>query len=383
MSSALLDKTLGIIGGGQLGKMLLSECNKMNIKTHILDLNEDSPCKKMTNKFYCGDFKDFDTVLSFGKECDLITFEIEHINVDALEKLENLGKEVYPSSKTLRIIQDKNRQKSFFRDYDIPTANFKYFSNIEDLSKSINNNEIKFPCVWKKTKFGYDGFGVKILKSAEDTINLPDTEMIIEDLIPFEKELSVIVARNPDGEIKCFKTVEMEFNVDSNQVEFVISPAKISEKVDKMAQELAIKLSKSLKCVGLLAVEMFLHNETILINEVAPRPHNSGHLSIETCKTSQFQQHIRSVFNLKLGNTEHDGHAIMLNLVGDENYSGKVLYENLDTVFKIQNANLHIYGKNETRPNRKMGHITIICNNFEEGYKSAKLLKSKIKIKST
>ena len=382
MSSALLDKTLGIIGGGQLGKMLLSECNKMNIKTHILDPNEDSPCKKMTNKFYCGDFKDFDTVLSFGKECDLITFEIEHINVDALEKLENLGKEVYPSSKTLRIIQDKNRQKSFFRDFDIPTANFKYFRNIEDLSKSIDNNKIKFPCVWKKTKFGYDGFGVKILKSAEDTISLPDTEMIIEDLIPFEKELSVIVARNPDGEIKCFKTVEMEFNVDSNQVEFVISPAKISEKVDKMAQELAIKLSKALECVGLLAVEMFLHNERILINEVAPRPHNSGHLSIETCKTSQFQQHIRCVFNLKLGNTEHDGHAIMLNLVGDENYSGKVLYENLDTVFQIQNANLHIYGKNETRPNRKMGHITIICNNFEEGYQSAKLLKSKIKIKS-
>tara|TARA_B100000989_G_scaffold61247_1_gene42124 strand:+ start:282 stop:1433 length:1152 start_codon:yes stop_codon:yes gene_type:complete len=383
MSSTLLDKTLGIIGGGQLGKMLLSECNKMNIKTHILDPNKDSPCKKMTNKFYCGDFKDFDTVLSFGKECDLITFEIEHINVDALEKLENLGKEVYPSSETLRIIQDKNKQKTFFRDCDIPTANFKYFRNIEDLNKSIDNNKIKFPCVWKKTKFGYDGFGVKILKSAEDTISLPDTEMIIEDLIPFDKELSVIVARNPDGEIKCFKTVEMEFNGDSNQVEFVISPAKISEKVDKMAQELAIKLSKSLKCVGLLAVEMFLHNEIILINEVAPRPHNSGHLSIETCKTSQFQQHIRSVFNLKLGNTKHDGHAIMLNLVGDENYSGKVFYENLDAVFQIQNANLHIYGKNETRPNRKMGHITIICNNFEEGYESAKLLKSKIKIKST
>ena len=383
MSLTLLDKTLGIIGGGQLGKMLISECNKMNIKTHILDPNEDSPCKKITNRFYCGDFKDFDTVLSFGKECDLITFEIEHINVDALEQLEKLGKEVFPSSETLRIIQDKNKQKSFFKDYDIPTASFKYFKNIEDLNKSIDNNKIKFPCVWKSTKFGYDGFGVKILKSAEDTINLPETEMIIEDLIPFEKELSVIVARNPDGEIKCFKTVEMEFNNDSNQVELVISPAKISEKVDKIAQELAIKLSKSLQCVGLLAVEMFLHNDTILINEVAPRPHNSGHLSIEACKTSQFQQHIRSIFNLKLGDTTHYGHAIMLNLVGDNNYSGNVLYENLDAVFEIQNANLHIYGKHETRPNRKMGHITIICNNFEEGYDNAKLLKSKIKIKST
>ena len=383
MSSALLDKTLGIIGGGQLGKMLLSECNKMNIKTHVLDPNENSPCKKITNKFYCGDFKDFDTVLNFGNECDLITFEIEHINVDALEKLENLGKKVYPSSETLKIIQDKNKQKCFFKEHDIPSANFKYFNNLDDLQESINNNKINFPCVWKKTKFGYDGFGVKILRSVDDIIDLPKTEMIIEDLVPFEKELSVIVSRNLSGEIKCYETVEMEFNSDSNQVEFVISPAKISGKLNDMAKKLAIKLSKSLKCVGLLAVEMFQCGDKILINEVAPRPHNSGHLTIEACKTSQFQQHIRSIFDLKLGNTEHNGHAIMLNLVGDNNYSGKVFYENLDAVFEIKNANLHIYGKQETRPNRKMGHITIICDNFEEGYNNAKLLKSKIKVKST
>ena len=383
MNSNLLQKTLGIIGGGQLGKMLLSECNKMNIKTHILDTNENSPCKKITNKFFCGDFKDFDTVLNFGNECDLITFEIEHINVDALEKLENLGKKVYPSSETLKIIQDKNKQKCFFKEHDIPSANFKYFNNLDDLQESINNNKINFPCVWKKTKFGYDGFGVKILRSVDDTIDLPKTEMIIEDLVPFEKELSVIVSRNLSGEIKCYETVEMEFNSDSNQVEFVISPAKISGKLNDMAKKLAIKLSKSLKCVGLLAVEMFQCGDKILINEVAPRPHNSGHLTIEACKTSQFQQHIRSIFDLKLGNTKHNGHAIMLNLVGDNNYSGKVLYENLDAVFEIKNANLHIYGKQETRPNRKMGHITIICDNFEEGYNNAKLLKSKIKVKST
>ena len=383
MSSALLDKTLGIIGGGQLGKMLLSECNKMNVKTHVLDPNEDSPCKKITNKFYCGDFKDFDTVLNFGNECDLITFEIEHINVDALEKLEKLGKKVYPSSETLKIIQDKNKQKCFFKEHNIPSADFKYFNNLDDLHESIKNDDINFPCVWKKTKFGYDGFGVKILRSVDDIIDLPKTEMIIEDLVPFEKELSVIVSRNQSGEIKCYETVEMEFNSDSNQVEFVISPAKISGKLNDMAKKLAIKLSKSLKCVGLLAVEMFQCGDKILINEVAPRPHNSGHLTIEACKTSQFQQHIRSIFDLKLGNTVHDGHAIMLNLVGDNNYSGKVLYENLDAVFEIKNANLHIYGKKETRPNRKMGHITIICDNFEEGYNNAKLLKSKIKVKST
>jgi 5-(carboxyamino)imidazole ribonucleotide synthase len=383
MNSNLIQKTLGIIGGGQLGKMLLSECNKMNIKTHVLDPNEDSPCKKITNKFYCGDFKDFDTVLNFGNECDLITFEIEHINVDALEKLEKLGKKVYPSSETLKIIQDKNKQKCFFKEHDIPSADFKYFNNLDDLHKSINNDDINFPCVWKKTKFGYDGFGVKILRSVDDIIDLPKTEMIIEDLVPFEKELSVIVSRNLSGEIKCYETVEMEFNSNSNQVEFVISPAKISGKLNEMAKKLAIKLSKSLKCVGLLAVEMFQCGDKILINEVAPRPHNSGHLTIEACKTSQFQQHIRSIFDLKLGNTVHDGHAIMLNLVGDNNYSGKVLYENLDAVFEIKNANLHIYGKQETRPNRKMGHITIICDNFEEGYNNAKLLKSKIKVKST
>ena len=383
MDSNLLQKTLGIIGGGQLGKMLLSECNKMNIKTHVLDPNENSSCKKITNKFFCGDFKDFDTVLNFGNECDLITFEIEHINVDALEKLENLGKKVYPSSETLKIIQDKNKQKCFFKEHDIPSANFKYFNNHDDLQESINNNKINFPCVWKKTKFGYDGFGVKILRSVDDIIDLPKTEMIIEDLVPFEKELSVIVSRNLSGEIKCYETVEMEFNSDSNQVEFVISPAKISGKLNDMAKKLAIKLSKSLKCVGLLAVEMFQCGDKILINEVAPRPHNSGHLTIEACKTSQFQQHIRSIFDLKLGNTEHNGHAIMINLVGDNNYSGKVFYENLDAVFEIKNANLHIYGKEETRPNRKMGHITIICDNFEEGYNNAKFLKSKIKVKST
>ena len=382
MNSELFQKTLGIVGGGQLGKMLLSECNKMNIKTHILDPNDNSPCKKMTNKFHLGDFKDFDTVLNFGKECDLITFEIEHINVDALEKLEALGKKVYPSSETLRIIQDKNKQKCFFKDHNIPTANFKFFENIQELNKSINNNEIKFPCVWKKTKFGYDGFGVKILKSVDDTIDLPQTEMIIEDLVAFDKELSIIVARSESGEIKCFKTVEMEFNSDSNQVEFVISPAKISKKIDNLAQELAIKLVKSLNCVGLLAVEMFLHDDTILINELAPRPHNSGHLTIEACQTSQFQQHIRSIFNLKLGETIQNGSAVMLNLVGEDNYSGSVLYENLDTVFNVKEANLHIYGKTETRPNRKMGHITIICNNFDEAYENAKILKSKIKVKS-
>ena len=381
MNSKIFDKKLGIIGGGQLGKMLLSECNKMNIYTSVLDPNKNSPCKNLSNKFYCGDFNDYDTVYSFGKDCDLITFEIEHINVDALESLEKIGKAIYPKSKTLRIIQDKNSQKSFFKKNNIPTSNFKYFKSLDELKRSIENNKVKFPCVWKKTKFGYDGFGVKILNSIDDINNLPNSEMIIEDYIPFEKELSVIVARNVKGDIKCYRTVEMEFNNISNQVEFVISPGNISEEIDNEAQKLAIKLSESLDCVGLLAVEMFMSKNKILVNEVAPRPHNSGHFSIEACESSQFQQHIRSIFNLDLGETKHSGSAIMLNLVGGKGFKGKVYYENLDEVFKEKSANLHIYGKEETRANRKMGHVTIICDKFEEAYEKAKTLKETIKIK--
>ena len=382
MNSNFFGKKLGIIGGGQLGKMLIAECNKMNITTFVLDSSENSPCKNICSQFYLGDINDYETVLNFGKKCDIITFEIEHINLDSLIELEKLGKNVYPKSNTLKIIKDKNQQKIFFKKNNVPTANFKYFKNLKELKKSLEKNEIKFPCIWKKTKFGYDGYGVKILKSIDDVKSLPESEMIIEDFIAFEKELSVIVARKADGEVKSYKTVEMEFNKESNQVEYVISPAQISYEIEKKARDLAIKLSNSLDCVGLIAVEMFLINNDLLVNELAPRPHNSGHFSIEACQTSQFQQHIRAIFNLKLGNTDHSGFAIMLNLVGGMNHNGKVYYENLENVFKCKSANLHIYGKEETRPNRKMGHITIICDKFEDGYENAKFLKKSIKVKT-
>lgn len=382
MNSDLNSIKLGIIGGGQLGKMLLYECIKMNIKTFVLDANNDSPCKKLSDRFYCGDFKDFETVLDFGKKCDIITFEIEHINIQALEELEKIGKKVFPKSKTLKIIQDKNLQKSFFKENKIPTSNFKFFDSIVSLKKSVQRNEITFPSVWKKTKYGYDGFGVKVLRSPYDIDQLPDCEMIIEDFVSFEKELSVIVCRNVSGEIKTFKTVEMEFNNKTNQVEYVISPALIPEEIEKKAEKLAIQIAKKIDSVGVLAVEMFLSKNQIYINELAPRPHNSGHLTIESCSSSQFQQHIRSVLNLSLGNTEHSGVAIMLNLVGDENFNGPVYYEGLEEVFKQKTANLHLYGKKETRPNRKMGHVTIICDKFEEAYKKAKILKEVIKVKS-
>ena len=377
------DIKIGLIGGGQLGKMILSEANRMNLKTLVLDSNKNSPCKNLCNNFYIGKLDNYNDILKFGKRCDIITFEIEHINIDALLKLENIGKKVYPKPHTLSIVQDKSKQKKFYNENNLPTSKYSYYKNLNDLFLNIKNGIIQFPSVWKKTKLGYDGFGVKVLRSEKDTLDLPDCEMIIEEFVPFKKELAVIVARNFNGEIKTYETVEMEFNSFSNQVEYVISPSKISEELNKKAINIAIEATKKLDIIGLLAVEMFLTDEDdIIINEVAPRPHNSGHFTIEACPTSQFEQHLRSILNLDLGNTNHDGCAIMLNLVGGEGFEGNVRYENLNEIFSEENTHLHIYGKEKTRPNRKMGHITIICDIFDDAYKKAKSLKEKIKVKA-
>lgn len=371
--------TLGILGGGQLGKMLLQVTSRLSIKTNILDPSDESPCKNMCSNFTVGNLMDYESVYNFGKECDLITFEIEHINVDALEKLENEGIKVHPSSSTLRIIQDKSRQKEFFLKNKIPTSKFTYYSSLEDL----NYAELKYPCVWKKTKFGYDGYGVKILNSKEDLNDLPETQFIIEDMVPFKKELATTIARNESGDIEIFPVVEMMFNETSNQVEFVICPAQISSEINEKAKEIALKVSESFKQVGLMAVEMFLtKDDEILVNEVAPRPHNSAHYSIEGCINSQFDQHINSILNLPLGCSKSNVYAIMANLVGDNGYNGEVLYDGVEDAMKIDNVKVHIYGKKQTKPNRKMGHITVLDTNLKEGLKKAQTVKKLIQIKS-
>ncbi|MBL6647465.1 MAG: 5-(carboxyamino)imidazole ribonucleotide synthase [Flavobacteriaceae bacterium] len=371
--------TLGILGGGQLGKMLLQVTSRLSIKTNILDPSDESPCKNMCSNFTVGNLMDFESVYNFGKECDLITFEIEHVNVDALEKLENEGIKVHPSSSTLRIIQDKSKQKEFFVENKIPTSKFTYYSSLEDL----NYSELKYPCVWKKTKFGYDGYGVKILNSKEDLNDLPNTQFIIEDMVPFKKELATTIARNESGDIEIFPVVEMMFNETSNQVEFVICPAQISSEINERAKEIAIKVSESFKQVGLMAVEMFLtKDDEILVNEVAPRPHNSAHYSIEGCINSQFDQHINSILNLPLGCSKSNVYAIMANLVGDNGYHGEVLYDGVEDAMKIDNVKVHIYGKKQTKPNRKMGHITVLDTNLKEGLNKAQTVKKLIQIKS-
>ncbi len=378
-----MNRKIGIIGGGQLGKMILDETNKMGIYVSILDPSSESPCRNLSKNFIQGDFKDYHTVLNFGLKHDIISYEIEHINVDALDELVRKGIEVQPAPELLRIIQDKYKQKSFFKKNNFPTSDFYYFRSKNELLDSFKKNDINFPCVWKKTKFGYDGFGVKILKNEKDLIELPNSEMIIEDLVVFKKELAVIVAMNKNRDIKTYETVEMEFNPDSNQVEFVISPANISEKVNTIAKKIASDLAKKINLVGLLAVEMFLTpDEKILINEIAPRPHNSGHFSIDACPTSQFKQHINSITNRELGETSHENCAIMINLVGEESHNGLVKYENIDLIKDQKSVFVHIYGKKMTRPNRKMGHVTVICDNFDEAYIKAKEIKDIIKVKS-
>jgi len=375
------DFKLGILGGGQLGRMLLAETQKLDIYTTILDSSTNAPCAEICNKFVVGNLLDFDAVYNFGKTVDVLTIEIENVNLDALDKLEEEGLTIYPKPKDLRVIQSKARQKNFYIDNQIPTADFSHYAYLEELKHSYENNIIDFPFVWKAARFGYDGNGVKIVRNIEDLESLPNVECITEKLIPFKNELAVIVARNADGETNTYPVVEMEFHPEANQVEYVICPARIDFKVAEKAREIALKVVSKLDFVGLLAVEMFqTKKDDILVNEVAPRPHNSGHYSIEASYTNQFEQHLRSILNLPLGNTESKVAGIMVNLVGEEGFSGDVVYEKIEDILKIEGVTPHIYGKKETRPFRKMGHVTIVNKDIDKAREIAQKVKETIKV---
>ena len=375
------DFRLGILGGGQLGKMLLTDLRKFDIATLILDPSKDAPAQFGAHQFFQGDLMDFEAVYNFGQQVDVLTIEIENVNLDALDKLEAEGKKVFPSPKTLRMIQNKGDQKDFYHANQIPTAPYYRFDSIETLKEKVATTEIEFPFIWKAARFGYDGNGVKVVRTLEDLNQLPDTECISEQLIPFKNELAVIVARSVSGEIKTYPVVEMEFHPEANQVEYVICPARIPDEIADKAREVALKVSKSFNHVGLLAVEMFLTQEDeILVNEVAPRPHNSGHYSIEASYTSQFEQHIRAILDLPLGNTDSKVAGIMVNLVGAEGYQGDVFYEGMEDILKIDGVTPHIYGKRETRPFRKMGHVTIVHNDMDTARSIAQKVKETIKV---
>lgn len=372
---------VGILGGGQLGKMLLYTTRKFDIQTYVLDPNPEAPSKIACDAFFLGDLMDYETVFEFGKKVDTLTIEIENVNVSALRALENEGVNVYPAADTLAIIQNKAKQKLFYSEHGLPTASFTRYTNSEELTSAIENEAQTLPFVWKSAQFGYDGKGVKVIRTLSDMKALPNVECIAEDLVPFKKELAVTVARSPQGEIRAYPVVEMEFHPEANQVEYVLCPARISNAIEKKAEHVALNTAAAFKHVGLLAVELFLtQDDNILINEVAPRPHNSGHQTIEASYTSQFEQHIRAVLNLPLGETRNKVSGVMVNLVGAEGYNGVVVYQNIEKILELEGVTPHIYGKKETRPFRKMGHVTIVHSEIDKAREIAQQVKETIKV---
>lgn len=368
---------LGILGGGQLGRMLIQEAINYNVNVHVLDPDKNAPCRKLCNHFECGSLSDYDTVYNFGKDLDMITIEIEKVNVDALEALEDEGVLVYPQSRVIRLIQDKGLQKQFFKQNDIPTAAFQLISN----KVSLRNVNLSLPYVQKMRKDGYDGKGVKMIYTEDDLTNAFEEPSIIEEIVPFQKEIAVIVARNDRGDMKTFPMVEMEFNSQANLVEFLISPSTYSFEIQQQAEELAKKVANDLQIVGLLAVEMFLTEDgEILVNELAPRPHNSGHQTIEGNFTSQFGQHLRAIFNLPLGNTEARSNAVMINLLGEPGYEGLATYEGVEEILAMDGVYLHLYGKKYTKPFRKMGHVCIVNADREVAISNARKVQEILKV---
>lgn len=368
---------IGILGGGQLGKMLLQKASDFNLHVEVLDPSPHAACRNLCNRFVEGDFKDFNTVYNFGKDLDLITIEFEDVNVEALEALEKAGKQVYPQPAVLRIIQDKGLQKLFYQQHQIPTSPFTLTKSIAD----IDHAEIDFPVFQKLRTSGYDGYGVQLLKDKDSLQNAFNAPSILEKGVDLEKELSVIVARNPKGEMAHFPPVEMEFNHEANMVAFLFAPAGISEETEKKAIAIARNIIEKMQMVGLLAVEMFLSkNGELLVNEVAPRPHNSGHQSIEGNITSQYEQHLRAILNLPLGSTALIQPSVMVNLLGEKEYRGKAIYKGVREVLKIEGAHVHLYGKYETRPFRKMGHVTITSSSIEDAKEKAKKVKETLKV---
>ena len=371
---------LGILGGGQLGKMLINEANKLNISCKVMDPNKEAPCSNLVENFIVGDLLNYDDVYNFGKNVEVLTIEIENVNTDALKKLEEEGVKVYPSSENIKTIQNKSVQKNFYLKNNLPSSFFKTYDNVDDLINEAENKKCNYPFVWKSARFGYDGKGVKVINNIEDLKTLPNIECIIEDKISIKKELSVIVARNKRSQEKNFPTVEMEFNQE-NLVDKVICPAQISDDLNNKAIQLALKTSRAFNHIGLLSIELFItDNDEILINEVAPRPHNSGHHTIECCLISQFEQHLRAIFNLNLGSTSIKIPGIMLNLVGEEKQFGEAIYDNIDESLKIPGASIHIYGKKDTKPHRKMGHITIVNKDLNKAKEFAEIIRKSIKV---
>ncbi|MBX7180515.1 MAG: 5-(carboxyamino)imidazole ribonucleotide synthase [Bacteroidia bacterium] len=368
---------IGFLGGGQLGRMAIQEAISLNTWIGVLDPDPDAPCKYIAHEFHQGSLQDYQTVLEFGRKFNLVTIEIEHVNTQALFDLEKEGIQVFPQPSILEMVKDKGLQKQFYLENGIPTSRFKLI----DADKSIHQYNWSYPFIQKLRKGGYDGKGVTKIESAKD-LGFSEASLI-EECIDFKKEIAVIVARNLQGEIKTFPMVEMEFDPKANLVEFLYWPSDETQEIQNKAAEIAINLAAKTGIVGLLAVEMFLTRDgQILVNEIAPRTHNSGHHTIEAARTSQFMQHLRALLNLPLGSTDLVYPAAMINLLGEEGHTGLVEYQGLEQALAMPGVYVHLYGKNTTKPFRKMGHITITGTNLSDVKEKAKLVKSMVKVRS-
>ncbi len=370
------DFKIGVLGGGQLGRMLIQEAIDLDVHLHMIDPDPNAPCALIAHSFTIGSITDYDTVIEFGKDKDLITVEIENVNIEALEALEQKGVKIFPQPRVLKIIKDKGVQKQFYADHNIPTAPFTLYDNANALKEA----GISYPIIQKMRTGGYDGKGVQLLKQSSDSFDAPN---LCESLIDFDKELSVIVARNENGDVQCFPSVECEFNPEANLVEYLFSPANIPEEITQKANSIAIDLIQKLDMIGLLAVEFFLcKNGDLLVNEIAPRPHNSGHHTIECCNTSQYAQHLRSILNLTLGDTTLINPGAMINILGEKGFTGPAIYEGLEKILGFSGVHPHIYGKSDTKPFRKMGHVTITGSTLLEVKRIADQVKETIKVKA-
>ncbi len=372
---------VGILGGGQLGKMFALAAHNWDVETWALDASRSFPTGPVCSHFVEGSFKNYDDVYAFGKQVDVLTIEIEHVNTDALLRLEAEGLRVHPSPAALNIIKDKGLQKEFYLKNKLPTSDFKLYESGEAIRAAIKAGDLQFPFVQKSRTAGYDGKGVAVIKSAADLpLLLPDAS-VVEDLVDIEKEIAVVVARNERGEVKAFPAVEMEFNPVANLVEFLVCPADIDAAIEKEAEQMAMDCIAAYGICGLLAVELFLTKDNrLLINEVAPRPHNSGHHTIDSCYTSQFEQHLRGILNLPLGSTKMKTASVMVNLLGEPGHSGPVRYAGFEEAVAMEGVKIHLYGKADTKPYRKMGHVTVLAEDVEAAKVKARKVQQTIRV---
>lgn len=372
------------MAGGQLGKMLALAASNWDVKTYVLDPTAGAPASSAATRFVRGSYTDFESVYKFGQLVDMITFEIENVDITALRRLKTEGVTIHPDPDVLAVIQDKGLQKLLYSRNGIPTADFQMFDDEHAVRQAVTEGRLTYPFVQKSRLAGYDGKGVAVIRNEEDLANLLlEGGCIIEEMVKLQKELAVIVARNTKGEVTCYPSVEMEFNEEANLVEQLVCPANIDAETEQKASELAKQVVGSLDLVGILAVELFLdENGELLVNEVAPRPHNSGHHTIEGLVTSQYEQQLRAILGFPLGSTEIKMPSVMINLLGEPGFEGPVRYEGLEDAMAIPGVKVHIYGKKETRPFRKMGHVTILSSKIEDAKEKAQQVKQLLKVKS-